>query len=219
MARVPAGNALIGSTSTQKLQRKQKLPEYLHEKVDSESELHEIYLNEYWIDRYLVTHQDYAEFLPGHQDRFPEEEANHPVVSVTWHEAQAYAQWLGKELPSQECWEKAARGPHGLIYPWGDSFDPRACNGAHNGLRRTSAVSAYPGGASPYGCLDMVGNVWEWTNSPWSEGGPFWVQKGGSTLCSEAQLCASSRMDAFPDFVLQWVGFRLMTSRRPELSA
>lgn len=219
MARVPSGPAWLGSSPQQKRQRKQNLPEYLHEKVDSEPNLYEVSLQEYWIDRCLVTHRDYAEFLPGHRDRYPEEEADHPVVCVTWHEAQAYAQWLGKELPSQEHWEKAARGPSGRVFPWGDLFEPQACNGAHNGLRRTSPVTAHKAGQSPYGCLDMAGNVWEWTASPWAEGSPFWVQKGGSTLCSEGQLWASSRMDAFPDFVLQWVGFRLMTPRPPEFKS
>ena len=75
--------------------------------------------------------------------------------------------------------------------------------------RARYAARAFPSGRSVYGCWDMAGNVWEWTTSRWSESGPFIVQKGGSTVCSWPQLQCSSRMDAFPDFVLRWTGFRL----------
>jgi formylglycine-generating enzyme required for sulfatase activity len=93
---------------------------------------------------------------------------NFPVVGVSWYEAAAYAQWLSQKtgdrygLPSEAQWEKAARGSTGLVYPWGNQFDKDKCNSYEGGLRRTSPVGLFPGGKSPYGCMDMAGNVWEW---------------------------------------------------------
>jgi formylglycine-generating enzyme required for sulfatase activity len=93
---------------------------------------------------------------------------NFPVVGINWYEASAYAKWLsiktGKNyaLPTEAQWEKAARGSKGLVYPWGNKFDKNLCNNRELGLRRTSPVGIFPGGTSPYGCMDMAGNVWEW---------------------------------------------------------
>jgi formylglycine-generating enzyme required for sulfatase activity/calcineurin-like phosphoesterase family protein len=93
---------------------------------------------------------------------------NFPVVGVSWYEASAYAEWLSQTkgekyaLPTEAQWEKAARGSKGLVYPWGNKFDKSLCNSGESGLRRTSPVGLFPGGESPYGCMDMAGNVWEW---------------------------------------------------------
>ncbi|MGD2093157.1 MAG: SUMF1/EgtB/PvdO family nonheme iron enzyme, partial [Candidatus Aminicenantes bacterium] len=93
---------------------------------------------------------------------------NFPVVGVSWYEAAAYAKWLSQTtgdkyaLPTEAQWEKAARGSKGLVYPWGNKFDKDLCNSSESGLRRTSPVGLFPGGRSPYGCMDMAGNVWEW---------------------------------------------------------
>jgi formylglycine-generating enzyme required for sulfatase activity len=209
MAKVPAGPFLFGSTKENKQERRRAVHSYLHSKIDSETDLEHRETEEYWIDILPVSNAQYAEFLPSHHDRFPEEENDHPVVSISLFEAESYANWLGKELPTEEEWEKAARGPDGRLYPWGNNFAKEKANSARDEFHQTTVVSAYPDGASPYGCLDMCGNVWEWTQSKWSESGPFIVQKGGSTLCEWPMLCCSSRMDAFPDFVLRWTGFRL----------
>ncbi len=116
---------------------------------------------------------------------------NHPVVQVTWHEALKYCAWLDERLagfarqqeqknalwqglengdlhvtlPSEAEWEKTARGTDGRVYPWGDEFDPTKANIDETGIGTTSPVGSIPSGASPYGALDMVGNVWEWTRS------------------------------------------------------
>jgi formylglycine-generating enzyme required for sulfatase activity len=93
---------------------------------------------------------------------------NFPVVGVSWYEASAYATWLSKmkrdnySLPTEAQWEKAARGINGLIYPWGNEFHMNLCNSSKCGLNRTSPVGLFQNGRSPYGCMDMAGNVLEW---------------------------------------------------------
>jgi formylglycine-generating enzyme required for sulfatase activity len=96
---------------------------------------------------------------------------DHPAVSVSWHDATAYARWLARvthqawRLPTEAEWEKAARGTDARIYPWGDAFDSARCNTSESGIGSTAPVGSYPNGASPYGAQDMAGNVREWTSS------------------------------------------------------
>ena len=96
------------------------------------------------------------------------------MVSVAWYDALTYCDWLSGmlrrpiTLPSEAQWEKAARGDHDAReYPWGDTFEPGRCNSRELDLQDTTPVGIFPAGASPYGALDMAGNVWEWTRSLW----------------------------------------------------
>ncbi len=123
----------------------------------------------FYIDRREVTHAEYRRFKPSHV--IPAGAENFPITHLTRAEARAYLAAVGKRLPTSAEWEKAARGPDGRRYPWGNQWDPtRAHVGERSDLRargvcglpRQVAVGSFPSGASPYGCLDMCGNAWEW---------------------------------------------------------
>ena len=136
---------------------------------------------------------------------------DHPVTSVNRADARAYAAWAGKRLPTEAQWEKAARGENGLIFPWGDEFDPDACQFRRDPLAPapgTAPVAAHPKGASSYGVTDMVGNVLEWCEDSPGQGSGF--LKGGCFLFEEiVNLRAASRiMSGFDNNPLAFYGFR-----------
>lgn len=93
---------------------------------------------------------------------------NHPRENVSWYEAMAYCNWLSYRLkrkvtlPNRLRWKRALRGDSGQEFPWGETFNPALCNTRNSGIRKTTPVDAYPDGASPFGVMDMIGNVWEW---------------------------------------------------------
>ena len=161
-----------------------------------------IELDAYYIDKLEVTNQQFAQVFLGHL--FDPRLANYPVKGVSWSQAVDYAAAVGKRLPTEMEWEKAARGTDGREYPWGNNFDPALCN-ADKGLdSKSSKVGKYRGGASPYGVLDMAGNVYEWT-ADWYQpyegntviqteyGQVFRVLRGGSYLSEPFDVRAPRR--------------------------
>jgi formylglycine-generating enzyme required for sulfatase activity len=119
--------------------------------------------------------------------------ADHPVVGVSYYEAEAYASWAGKHLPTEQEWEKAARGTDGREYPWGNDFDKSKCNSEESGIDATTPVTKYAKGISPSGCFDMAGNVHEWCASWYSQSRNLRVIRGGSWSNRPGYLRASTR--------------------------
>ena len=141
---------------------------------------------------------------------------NHPVVGVSWYEAAAFCNWLTEasktpcnyHLPSEEQWERAARGTEGLEYPWGNGFDYERCNTRESGKRMTTRVDLYADGLSQIGCYDMAGNVWEWTSDLYNEKKDSYTLKGGSWNLPASYACCAYRSLVFPGSRHNDVGFR-----------
>ncbi len=168
MAHVPAGPFLMGSDIGNADERPQR----------------EVTLDAFWIDKYCVTNALYRAFLEE-TEAFPPPPSfskddfvgpEQPIVSISWEEANAYARWVGKRLPTEAEWEKASRGTDGRKYPWGEdepSYE-RAVYASID-IHRPGNVDAHEESASPYNCVQMAGNVFEWV-SDWFDG--FYYQTG-----------------------------------------
>lgn len=178
-------------------------------------------LPDFYIDRFPVTNAEYKKFVeatgapePTHWRRgtWPEGKADHPVVNVTWEQAAAYAEWAGKRLPTEEEWEKAARGTDGREWPWGSTFDPSRCNTNESGIWDTTPVGKYsPAGDSPYGAADMAGNVWEWIGGKPS---PLRMPlRGGDWLDTMEEARTHSRRMHTPKRKNDFIGFRCAADR------
>lgn len=173
-----------------------------------------VYVDSFLIDKFLVTNAEFQEFKPSHT--FPPGHENHPATHVTWYEAQEYARWIGKELPTEEEWEKAARGTDGRRFPWGEEWEPARCNTRLSGYGGTTAVDRFPSGVSPYGCYDMSGNVWEWTSTWLNDERKQKILKGGSWSKYGILPWCWYRFNYEPDSGYSNVGFRCV--RRIQLS-
>ena len=132
-----------------------------------------IMLPAFWIDKFEATNGEYLDFTiksgyvsEGQTWRlfFTPEKVNAPVINITWNDASAYCKSVGKRLPSEEEWEKAARGSDGRRFPWGEKWERGRSNTFEEGLRNTANVNQFDD-TSPYGVHDMLGNVQEWTSS------------------------------------------------------
>ncbi|MHB9109986.1 MAG: formylglycine-generating enzyme family protein [Armatimonadota bacterium] len=143
-----------------------------------ETPAHTVYLDGYWIYKNEVTVAQYRQFCRTTGRAMPEKPSwgwqdNHPIVNVDWHDAAAYATWAGASLPTEAQWEKAARGPDGRRYPWGNVWDSmKCCNAVGKHTLKPSPVGSFPEGVSPYGAQDMAGNVWEWC-ADWHDRGYY----------------------------------------------
>lgn len=144
------------------------------------------------LDRHPVTNRQFELMLPGRTRDPHSSEDDQPVVNVNRYEARLYARWRGARLPDEREWEKAARGTDGREYPWAGKFDKTKCNTSESGLGKTTAVGTYPQGASPYGCQDMAGNVWEWVESPVIRHDAWGPLRGGS-FREGAEFACSAR--------------------------
>ena len=219
---------------------------------DYETPAHAVSLPVYRIGKYSVTNLQYAAFIKdkrgqavprGWFNRAPPLDRPdllvHPVTNVSWEDAMAYCDWLSGQtgrrytLPSEAEWEKAARGTDGRRYPWGDAWADGRCNVGGAG---TTPVTAFPNGASTYGCLDLLGNVQEWTRTLWGNrlqppdfGYPYdpddgrevmgpadlpaqarLVHRGGSYQSPPGEVRCSLRSQSDPDSRIPWGGFRVM---------
>ena len=192
---------------------------------------HRVELAAYRIDRLPVTNAQFAAFLERHGARAPDgaryfddDDADarirpregrwradpgferHPVVEAAWLGALAYCRSLGKRLPAEAEWEKAARGTDGRLYPWGNAPPGPALAWYGRGWNETAPVGERPGGASPFGVLELSGNVWEWVSSAYrpypylaSDGredpapGPVRGTRGGAHDSGAAELTATQR--------------------------
>lgn len=196
----------------------------------------------YRIDRNLVTNADYARFVAatGHRAPFVDEQTwrgyrlvhgyaavlrflwrdgrppagreQHPVVLVSHADAAAYCAWRGARLPSEAEWEKAARGTDGRYFPWGNTFDAALLNSEDGGPFDTVPVGRYPDGQSPYGVLDMAGQVFEWTATLFRREPPRYVVKGGSWDDFPGVTRAAARHGRPPQLKHILVGFRCADS-------
>jgi len=163
MMLIPEGEFLMGSTAEE--ERKWTSNDWKHQ--PGETPQHRVFLDDYYIYKTEVTVTQYKKFCAATGRRINHKynwDDTYPVEYVSWQDAYDYAEWANAALPSEAEWEKAARGTDGRRYPWGDELDTRKCPGFDRlfTAETAHAVGIYPGNASPYGVLDMAGNVNEW---------------------------------------------------------
>lgn len=209
-----------------------------------ETPQHRVYLDAFYMDEAAVTNAEYKRFLDAHphhavpadwapsERTFPVGREEYPVVIVSWDDANDYARWAGKRLPTEAEWEKAARGTDGGRFPWGNEFDQGRYNTSESKSRKITPVRKYARmGDSPYGLKDMADNVWEWCadwydavyyqNSPshnprGPDSGDWRVLRGGAwDLPPDYARCAS-RDYIVPDNGYVTVGFRCVSTNRNE---
>jgi serine/threonine-protein kinase len=221
MVFVPAGEFTMGSNDGD----------------NTEKPPHKVSLDDFWMDKLEVTNALYKKCVDAGKCSPPNPTAsvtrdsyygnaqfdNFPVIYVSWNDANAYCAWASKRLPTEAQWEKAARGTDARIYPWGNAFDKEKLNSSEGGKADTTSVGSYPAGASPYGALDMVGNVWEWVadwfdekyyqnlpapNPTGATNGTYRVLRGGSWDDDASYVRVADRNLYVPSNSDNYLGFR-----------
>ena len=231
MIKIEEGESVIGSneidTEGKAIQYGNKKPWFLNEHPE-----HKELVKSFSIDKYEVTNKDYQKFVTAKNHRAPSywpggvapaDQRDNPVQMVSWFDAKEYCKWIGKRLPTEVEWERAARGDDGRRFPWGNEFDLKKLNtmGIHGG---TTQIGTFTGGTSPFGVFDMAGNVQEWVldsykpyeNSDYEDkdfGERFKVVRGGGWggighYASEVYVRAAYRNYAPPGGTYDDVGFR-----------
>ena len=228
MVLVPAGEFIMGNDRGE---------------ADEKPE-HKVYLDAFYIDKYETTVDQYGKCAQAGKCTKPNEgggcnwgksdRGKHPINCVDWNQVKTYCEWAGKRLPTEAEWEKAARGTDGRKYPWGN--EQAACDyaifdsGNNNGCGKNSTwpVGSKPKGASPYGAMDMAGNVWEWVadwydanyyqhsprrNPTGPASGKACVLRGGSWGDDPEYFRSSFRLWLTPDIKNYYVGFRCAMTR------
>jgi len=241
MALIPAGDFLMGSTEEQVTEAAARYGgEYVY---IGEKPQRKVQIEAFYIDLNPVTNRQFKEFLDatGYRPQgnryqkmwflrhwvdgtYPPGKGEHPITFIGWDDAVAYAKWKGKRLPTEAEWEKAARGTDGRLYPWGAEFDVAKANVRVWGQEKfadTTPVGTYPNNASPYGCLDMAGNVFEWTADldpeQLKKGAKVAVLKGGSWKSFDTYARCAFRQHAESAGFGPHIGFRCtMTPTREQ---
>jgi hypothetical protein len=183
----------------------------------------ERYLGAFYIDIHPVTNEEYNRFCEAtryRKSKYADDPRfsgpQQPVVGISWLDAQQYCSWAGKEIPSEEQWEKAARGEDGRPYPWGETepTEETAVFGQDPETGTTAIVGSRPSNVSPYGCRDMSGNVWQWTSTPAGDNEEFRILKGGSYSDDPDFLRSDGRLEGDPKDKMENVGFRCIIAIR-----
>lgn len=232
MMLIPAGEFPMGISEETLAAWMKDHPNDRRDDFTNELPAHQVYLDAFYMYKNDVTVAQYRAFCAATGRPMPDAprwgwQDDHPIVNVTWDDAKAYADWAGVLLPTEAQWEKAARGADGRIFPWGNDWDPTKCHNLIGGNlnANTSPVGSYPAGASPYGCLDMAGNVSQWCadwyaddyyqhapakNPRGPDNGDYRVLRGGAWhlgLDIYLYRCAY-RFGYYPDYEWSFFGFR-----------
>jgi formylglycine-generating enzyme required for sulfatase activity len=192
---------------------------------ENERPAHTVTINPFFLDRLEVTNEEYRKFIQatGHiappswqNGLYPAGSEQNPVSDVTWEDASIYAKWASKRLPTEEEWEYAARGPEGRIYPWGNEWKDGVANVLADAGKQIHImpVGQFSAGASPFGVLDLSGNLWEWTSSDYKlyDGGKISVPYGysnlkvirGGSFQSEGKIATTTLRRGWPATRLNW---------------
>ncbi len=219
--RIPEGRFVFGGDDEDEWGEVKELPEFWISKTPVTQAAYQRFIDANRTYKLPFVKEDWAK--PYNWDRVkrthPEDKADHPVVLVSWYDAIAFCEWAGLQLPTEEQWEKAARGTDGRKYPWGNN-DPtdKLCNFGRD-VGGTTPVRFYsPQGDSPYGCMDMSGNVWEWClnkydnslNIKIDKSSDTRVLRGGSWTDDQNEVCGTYRFGDHPNERDCSGGFRMV---------